>query len=314
MFHHRTPDSPAELQYPEQLNAYLTDAPDVFIWNRSTPVCDVPKIGIGNKPIDGGNYLFTSEEKDAFLAKEPGAEKFFHRWMGSQEFIRGIERWVLWLGDANPSEIAKMPAVMDRVRAVHDFRLASKSAPTRKLADTPTRFHVENMPEGNSILIPKVSSERRRYLPMGIVGPETFCSDLVFLIPDATLYHFGVLQSLSHNAWMRQVAGRLKSDYRYSGGMVYNNFVWPDLSGSDGDQRRRAIEDAAQAILDARAQYSDSTIAEMYDPDNDFLFPTLISAHQSLDAAVESAYGVSFGGNEQKIIEYLFNIFTTTPE
>lgn len=310
LFHHRTPDSPAELQHPAQLNAYLADAPDVFIWNRSTPICDVPKIGIGNKPIDGGNYLFTPEEKDSFLAEEPGAEKFFHRWMGSQEFLRGIERWVLWLGDSSPSEVSKMPTVRSRVRAVHDFRLASKSAPTKKLAATPTRFHVENMPEGNSILIPEVSSERRRYIPIGFVGPETLCSNLVKLIPNATLYHFGILQSQFHNAWMRRVAGRLKSDYRYSGGVVYNNFPWPDVNGPSGQGPHKAIEEAAQSVLDARAQYPDSTIAEMYDPDNDFLFPALTSAHQSLDAAVESAYGVSFDGGEQQIVEHLFKLYT----
>lgn len=308
LFHHRTPDSPAELQHPAQLNAYLADAPDAFVWSRSTPVCDVPKIGIGNKPIDGGNYLFTPEEKDAFLANEPGADKYFHRWMGSQEFIRGIERWVLWLGDANPSEIAKMPTVMERVRAVRDFRLASKSTPTQKLANTPMKFHVENMPEGNSILIPQTSSQRRKYIPLGYVGPEVLCSNGVRLIPDATLYHFGILQSQFHMAWMRRTTGRLKSDYQYAANIVYNNFVWPNLSGTGGDQRRKSVEDAAQAVLDARAEYPDSTIAEMYDPDNDFLFPTLTAAHHALDTAVEQAYSVRFSGNEQSIVETLFRL------
>lgn len=307
LFHHRTPDSPAELQYPAQLNAYLADAPDVFIWNRSIPISDVPRIGVGNKPIDGGNYLFTPEEKDAFLADEPGAEKYFHRWMGSKEFIRGIERWVLWLGDANPSEIAKMPTVMERVRAVRDFRLASKSTPTQKLANTPMRFHVENTPEGNSILIPQTSSQRRKYIPLGYVGPEVLCSNGVRLIPDATLYHFGILQSQFHMAWMRRTTGRLKSDYQYAANIVYNNFVWPDLSRSDGDRHRKAVEDAAQAVLDARADYPESAIAEMYDPDNDFLFPRLSTAHSILDTAVESAYGVTFNGDEQQIVQLLFD-------
>jgi hypothetical protein len=307
LFHHATPDALAELQYPNQLNAYLADAPDVFIWNRSSPICDVPRIGIGNKPIDGGNYLFTPEEMDAFLAQEPGAAKFFHRWLGSREFLRGEERWMLWVGEAAPSEISKMPAVMERIRAVREFRLASKSAPTRKIADTPTRFHVENMPEGNSILIPEVSSERRRYIPIGFVEPDTYCSNLVKLIPNATLYHFGILHSQFHNAWMRRVAGRLKSDYRYSGGVVYNNFVWPDPSGPDGEANREAVQDAAQAVLDARAQNPDSTISEMYDPDNDFLFPALTTAHHTLDAAVEAAYGVTFNGDEQSILQFLFN-------
>ena len=153
-------------------------------------------------------------------------------------------------------------------------------------------------------------SGRARYIPIGFVGPETLCSNLVKLIPNATLYHFGILQSQFHNAWMRRVAGRLKSDYRYSGGVVYNNFPWPDVNGPSGQGPHKAIEEAAQSVLDARAQYPDSTIAEMYDPDNDFLFPALTSAHQSLDAAVESAYGVSFDGGEQQIVEHLFKLYT----
>ncbi|AHW65556.1 DNA methyltransferase [Corynebacterium glyciniphilum AJ 3170] len=307
LFHYKTPDSPAELQRPAQLNAYLADAPDAFIWNRSTPICDVPKIGIGNKPIDGGNYLFTAEEKDAFLVKEPGAEKFFHQWMGSQEFIRGIERWVLWLGDAKPSEVAKMPTVMDRVRAVRDFRLASKSAPTQKLASTPMRFHVENMPEGNSILIPQTSSQRRKYIPLGYVHPGVLCSNGVRLIPNATLYHFGVLHSQFHMAWMRRTTGRLKSDYQYAANIVYNNFVWPDTDDSTTER----IEAAAQAVLDARAEYPDSTISDMYDPDNDFLYPALTKAHQQLDDAVEAAYGIDSGGDETVIFEHLMELYTS---
>lgn len=306
LFHHKHPDSPAEVREVDQLNAYLAAAPDAFVWSRSRPLCDVPKIGIGNKPIDGGNYLFTAEEKDAFLVKEPGAEKFFHQWMGSQEFIRGIERWVLWLGDAKPSEVAKMPAAMDRVRAVRDLRLASKSAPTQKLASTPMRFHVENMPEGNSILIPQTSSQRRKYIPLGYVYPEVLCSNGVRLIPNATLYHFGVLHSQFHMAWMRRTTGRLKSDYQYAANIVYNNFVWPDTDAATSDK----IEAAAQAVLDARAEYPDSTISDMYDPDNDFLYPALTKAHQQLDDAVEAAYGLDSGGDETVIFEHLMELYT----
>lgn len=308
LFHHTTPDSPADLQHPSQLNAYLADAPDVFIWNRSTPICDVPRIGIGSQPIDNGNYLFTPAERDAFLAREPMAEKYFHRWLGSQEFLQGKDRWVLWLGEVTPSDLRQMPLSRERINAVREFRLQSKRPQTLKAAERPQHFGTEIIASSNSILIPEVSSQRRKYIPIGFVGPDTFCSNLVRLIPDATLYHFGILQSQFHNAWMRRVTGRLKSDYRYSGGVVYNNFIWPDLSGPDGEQRRKAIENAAQAVLDARAQYPNSTIAEMYDPDNDFLFPALTSAHRALDAAVESTYGVSVNGDEQQILSHIFRV------
>lgn len=161
------------------------------------------------------------------------------------------------------------------------------------------------MPKGNSIVVPKVSSERRRYIPMGFVGPETLCSDLVFLIPNASLYHFGILQSQFHNAWMRTVAGRLKSDYRYSGGIVYNNFVWPEPTAS----QREEVERCAQAVLDARDAQEGATLADMYDPKNETFFPELMAAHKALDAAVEAAYGIDFGGDEEKIVAHLFNLY-----
>ena len=211
----------------KNINAYLVDAPNVFIESRKKPLCDVPEIGIGNKPIDGGNYLFTEEEMRAFVEREPRSEKYFRKWLGSDEFINGYFRYCLWLGDADPQELVKMPLVMERVKAVRNFRLASKSAPTQKLAETPTRFHVENMPSGNYILIPEVSSEKRRYIPMGFISPDILCSNLVKLIPGASLYHFGILTSSVHMAWTRAVCGRLKSDYRYSKDIVYNNFPWP---------------------------------------------------------------------------------------
>ena len=305
LFVHATPDAAEEEAAVGNINAYLADAPDAFIWNRRKPLCEVPEMGIGNKPIDGGNYLFSDEEKDGFLKLEPGAAPYFHRWVGSREFLHGDHRWCLWLGDAAFSELKQLPRCCERIQAVRDYRSASKSAPTRKLAEKPARFHVENMPEGNSIIIPKVSSERRRYIPMGFIGPETFCSDLVFLVPNATLYHFGVLQSQTHNAWMRTVAGRLENRYRYSAGVVYNNFVWPEPD----DAQRARIEEYAQAVLDARAAHPDATLADMYDPGNDFLFADLMKAHAGLDAAVEAAYGVDFGGDEEKIVAHLFKLY-----
>ena len=303
LFHHANPDAPEEVSNPANINAYLSAAPDVFVWNRSKPLCDVPSIGIGNKPIDGGNYLFKDDEKKAFLAVEPKAAEYFHKWLGSNEFLNNCPRYVLWLGDKSEEELADLPCCRERVENVRQLRLASKSAPTRKIADTPTRFHVENMPEGTSILIPKVSSERRRYIPLGFIGPETFCSDLVFLIADASVYQFGVLHSQFHNAWMRTVAGRLKSDYRYSGGVVYNNFVWPNPTS----KQREAIEACAQAILDTRDNYPDKSLANLYDPDK--MPADLLAAHRALDAAVEAAYGVNFDGDEEKIVAYLFKLY-----
>ena len=305
LYHYPDINGEPEVSHPERINAYLKDAPQVFVWNRSQPLSDVPEMGIGNKPIDGGNYLFTPEEKVEFLASEPEAEKFFHRWYGAQEFLNGSERWVLWLGGASPAQLRAMPHALQRVQNVKELREASKSGPTQKLATTPTRFHVENLPKGNSLLMPKVSSERRRYIPVGMVGPNDFCSDLVFLVPDASYFHFGVLQSRLHNAWMRMVAGRLEGRYRYSAGVVYNNFVWPVVT----KDQEREIADMAEAVLKARELYEEATIAQMYDPDHDWLYPDLTAAHQTLDAAVERAYGIEPGGDDKATVERLFQLY-----
>ena len=272
-------------QIVHNINGYLLDAEDVFVESRSKPLCDVPEIGIGNKPIDGGNYLFTKEEMEEFLSKEPATKTYFKPWYGSQEFINRCPRYCLWLGDCPPNELRKMPECMKRVEAVRQFRLESKSAGTRKLADTPTRFHVENMPKGTYVVIPEVSSEKRKYVPMGFMTPDILCSNLVKIVPDATLYHFGVLTSNVHMAWMRSVCGRLKSDYRYSKDIVYNNFPWP----SPTDEQKAKIEQTAQAILDARAMYPDSSLADLYD---EVTMPKeLRRAHQQNDRAVWEAYG-----------------------
>ena len=272
-------------QIAENINGYLLDADNVFVESRNKPICDVPEIGIGNKPIDGGNYLFTEEEMQEFVEKEPASKKWFKPWYGSQEFINRKPRYCLWLGDCPPNELRKMPECMKRVNAVWQLRLESKSAGTRKLADTPTRFHVENMPKGTYIVIPEVSSERRKYVPMGFMSPDILCSNLVKIIPNATLYHFGILTSNVHMAWMRAVCGRLKSDYRYSKDVVYNNFPWPTPT----DEQKAKIKETAQAILDARALYPDSSLADLYDETT--MPPELRKAHQQNDKAVMRAYG-----------------------
>ena len=288
------------------INGYLMAAPDIYVESRTKPICDVPGIGIGNKPIDDGNYLFTKEELNDLIKKEPLSEKYFRPWYGSEEFINGKKRFCLWLGDCTQSELFQMPECMKRVQAVREFRLASKSPGTQKIADKPTRFHVENMPKDNYIVIPEVSSEKRRYVPMGFFTPDILCSNLVRIIPSATLYHFGVLTSSVHMAWMRAVAGRLKSDYRYSAAIVYNNFVWPELGALSA--LREKIAQTAQAILDARAKYTDCTFAQMYG-DKMYLFPELVAAHQANDRAVLASYDLAPDTPEHEIVAHLFKLY-----
>ena len=270
----------------ENINAYLVDAVSVFIIGRNKSLSKVPAIGIGNMPVDNNQYLFDEREKEEFVKKEPAAEKYFHLWYGSREFINRSPRYCLWLGECTPAELKKMPECMKRIQAVHDFRASSKRAATAKAADKPTRFMTENMPKSNYIVVPKVSSERRRYIPMGFFTPDIMCSDLVFLMPEATLYHFGILESNVHMSWMRAVCGRLKSDYRYSKDIVYNNFPWP----SSTPEQKEKIEKTAQGILDARDLYPDSSLADLYDP---LTMPSeLRKAHQLNDKAVMQAYGM----------------------
>ncbi len=286
------------------INAYLMDAPDIFVGSRQQSISDVPSIGIGNKPIDGGKYLFTKEEMDNFIKIEPKATHYFKPWYGSEEFIHQKPRYCLWLGGCSPSELRQMPHCMKRIEAVREIRLASSSAGTRKLADRPTRFHVENMPDTNFIIVPKVSSEKRRYVPMGFMSPDVLASDLVFVIPDATLYHFGILESNVHMAWMRAVCGRLKSDYRYSKDVVYNNFPWPTPT----EEQKAKIEKTAQAILDARALYPDSSLADLYD---ELTMPVeLRKAHQENDRAVMQAYGFPIKTmTESQCVAELFKMY-----
>ena len=341
----------------EHINGYLMDGPDVWVESRNKPICDVPVMGIGNKPIDDGNYLFLEDEMNEFIQKEPASAKYFRPWYGSEEFINGKKRYCLWLGDCSPTELFSLPECMKCVQAVRDFRLASKSEGTRKIADKPTRFHVENFPKGHYLVIPQVSSERRQYVPIGYLSPEVICSDKLRLIPGATLYHFGVLTSLVHMAWMRVVAGRLKSDYSYSNNIVYNNFPWPkvgEFSRVEGESVENVLDrinkidkigddenpdnpvnpvkktlhistrlnnsvcsvssvvenitQTAQAILDARAKYSDATLAQMYG-DKMYLFPELVAAHAANDRAVLAAYGLAPDTPEPEIVAHLFKLY-----
>lgn len=300
----------------QNINPYLVDAQNVILSRRRHPICMVPEIGIGNKPIDDGNYLFTLEERDTFIQKEPNSLPFFRRWLGADEFLNGHERWCLWLGNCSPAELRKMPEAMKRVQAVKAFRLASKSAPTRKLADTPTRFHVENMPGTSCILLPRVSSERRSFIPIGYIDSNTFVSDSSHVLVGASPFHFGILSSTMHNAWLRTTCGRLKSDFRYSKDIVYNNFPWPDLQdNAKCNKAKAAIEQAAQGVLNARALYQSGneacSLADLYDP---LTMPAeLTKAHQQLDAAVDAAYALNGSKkswkNDAERVAFLFELY-----
>jgi hypothetical protein len=294
---------PLEIQ-AKNINPYLVNGTDTTIPRRQNPLSNIPSIGIGNKPIDGGNYLFTTPEKEEFIKIEPQSAKWFRRWVGSDEFINNRERWCLWLGDCPPNELKQMPQALKRIEAVKKVRLESKSIPTQKLAQTPTRFHVENIPIKEYLIVPKVSSERRKYIPIGFSDSNTLSSDLLFVVSNSSLYHFGILTSEMHMTWVRYVCGRLKSDYRYSKDIVYNNYPFPENAN---DKQKQKVEIAAQAVLDTRAKYPDSSLADLYDPLT--MPPDLVKAHQALDKAVDLCYRPQPFVSELNRIEYLFSLY-----
>lgn len=297
------PDQPTVTEV-RHINPYLVESTAPAIVNRFRPLCAVPEIGIGNKPIDDGNYLFTTTERDEFIAQELRAATYFRRWLGSDEFINGTERWCLWVGECPPNVLREMPLVMERVENVRRFRQGRRSVPTQRLAERPTRFHVENIPSAPFLLIPKVSSERRAYIPIGFMDPETMVSDLVFVMPHATLFHFGIISSAMHMTWVRQVCGRLKSDFRYSAKLVYNNYPWPqDVS----EVHRGRVQSAAQGVLDARAAFPDATLADLYDPNA--MPPALRRAHDALDRAVDRCYRQQPFTSERQRLEFLFSLY-----
>ena len=291
------------LKVANNINAYLTDADNFFIANRRTPICNVPKIIAGNKPVDGNFLKIEASEYDSFISKEPRAKKFIKRLIGGEEFINNKLRYVLWLVNASPAEIKSMPNVLERVRCCKEARLQMKDAGARKLADTPTTFRDTLNPE-QYLVIPIVSSENRKYIPIGFLNSETIPTNQVQIIPGAGLYELGILTSNVHMAWMRAVAGRLEMRYRYSGGVVYNNFPWPTPTPA----QRARIERTAQAILDARALYADSSLADLYD---ELTMPTeLRDAHRANDRAVMDAYGLDVKTTtESTCVAYLMKLY-----
>ena len=285
------------------INGYLLDAPNVFIEKRLRPICDVPLICLGGQPIDDGNLVLTNEEKEELLAKEPQAVPLLRPFMMGKDFIERKPRYCLWLKDANPTLLRQCRQVMERVQKVREFRLGSNRESTLKAANTPTLFGAPFECSDNYIALPKVSSENRRYIPMDYLSPDIIPGDKLFCMQNASLYHFGVLLSNVHMAWTRVTCGRLKSDYSYSNTIVYNNFPWPNPS----DAQRTRIEQTAQAILDIRAKYPDSSLADLYD--EAAMPPDLRKAHQDNDRAVMQAYGFSTKMSESECVAALFKLY-----
>ena len=287
----------------QNINGYLIDAPDIFVESRPKPLCAVPPLLTGSQRIDDDNFMFTEEEKNEFIKKEPLAAKYFKLWYGADEFLYNRPRWCLYLGNCLPSELRKMKKCVEIVEAVKKYRLASKREATVKAALYPSRFGLEVIPSTNFMIVPVVSSEKRKYIPIGFMTPENFCSNQVNIIPDATIYEFGMLTSCVHMAWMRVVGGRLKSDYRYSKDLVYNNFPWCTPT----EAQRSKIEQTAQAILDVRAKYPTETLADLYD--ETFMPQDLRKAHRENDKAVMQAYGFDLTMSENEIVAELFKLY-----
>ena len=289
----------------ENISPYLLDTPTIFVESRKKPLSNIPEIMKGSIPVDNGHLIIEAEDYENFIANEPLAVKYIHRFLGAREFLHNLPRFCLWLDGVSPKELNQMPFVRERLAKVREFRLSSPKAATRNFADMPTRFMEIRQPKDNYILIPSHSSENRRYIPMGFMSPEVICGNANLMIPKATLYHFGILESNVHMAWMRVVCGRIKSDYRYSNDIVYNNFPWPNPT----DEQKAKIEHTAQAILDARAKYPDSSLADLYD---ELTMPVeLRKAHQENDRAVMQAYGfpVKSTFTESQCVAELFKMY-----
>lgn len=288
------------------INSYLAAAQDVFIPVRSKPLCDVPEMTAGNRPADGGHLIIEESDYAGFIEAEPSAIPFIKRLLGSLEFINNKKRWCLWLVGVSPSALKNMPKVLERIESCRQDRLNAPDSGRRKLAEKPTLFRETKNPD-SFVVIPEVSSERREYIPMGFLGNETICTNLLQIIPDATLYHFGVLTSTMHMAWTRTVCGRLEMRYRYSNKIVYNNFPWPEAT----EAQQEKISGLAQGVLDARALYPECSLADLYDPLT--MPPELVTAHRKLDAAVEKAYGRSFVDDAERVA-FLFEKYRELTE
>ncbi len=267
------------------ISPYLVDAPTIFIDNRTKPISDVPLMNYGSMPIDDGHLILSTEEKEAFICETPSNENLIRKYVGGEELLKNKLRFCIWMKDINPAEAKKSKSIMERIRLTKQFRESSSRPQTLKAAETPYLFGEIRQPNTDMLVIPKVSSENRKYIPISFVSPDVIVNGSALMVPNANLYMFGILISNVHNAWMRTVAGRMKSDYQYSASVVYNNFIWPNVS----IEQKAKIEQTAQAILDARAKYPDSSLADLYDELT--MPPELRTAHQNNDKAVMEAYG-----------------------
>ena len=284
------------------INGYLADAPNIAIESRSKPLCEfAPQMNFGSMPNDGGNLILSQDEKDEILAKYPNADKFIKQFMGAEEFINNKLRYCLWLVNANPSELSKIPPIMERIQKVRENRLASTRKVTNNLAQTPTLFGYIAQPNSDYIIVPRVSSENRFYVPIGFLSSEVIASDATQIIPNATLADFAILTSSVHMEWMRVVGGRLKSDYRYNISLVYNNFPFASLDEKD----KETLTATAQGILDARAEFGDCSLADLYNTKMK-LEPNLLKAHERNDQAVLKIYAVNKTATPSDIVKELF--------
>lgn len=304
IYDYDTPSSEAHIIECKNINPYLLPNATTFIRKQQKPISNVPEMRCGNKPSDGGYLILSEEEKDQIIKKYPQAEKFVKEFIGSVEFINNKKRWCLWLSGLEPSEYRGIPEISERLNKVREFRVQSTALPTQKAADTPYHFFYVSQPANNYIVIPEVSSERRKYIPTGILNENIISSNKIFLIDSSDYYLLGVLSSLMHMAWIRVVAGRMKSDYSYSGSIVYNTFPWPE---SPTAKQKETVEKAMQAVLNTRAQFPNSSLADLYDPNT--MPPALVKAHQALDKAVDLCYRSQPFPNETKRIEFLFELY-----
>ncbi len=286
------------------INPYLIEGKDIFIERKNEPICQVSKIIYGNKPTDGGNFLFTDEEKKEFLRQEPNAKKFIKPFISAHEYFSGKKRWCLWLKDIKPDELKSLPLTAEKVKKVRQSRLLSKKIATQKLADFPIQFEFTSQPNSDYILIPRHSSESRKYVPFGFFTKNDIVADSCSFVPNASLFEFGIISSLMHFVWLKVVGGRIKSDYRYSGSTVYNNYPWP-LNPTE--KQIKSIEVCAQKVIDVRKEFPDSPLAQLYDPS--YMPPKLVKAHQELDKAVDVAYRSKPFESEAKRMEFLFELY-----
>ena len=303
LFEYETMKSEPKEKEVNHINGYLVGTEDVFIENRRKPICEVPEIIFGSMPNDGGNFLFTDEEKAEFLKQEPNAEQYIKELISAKEYLNGEKRYCLWLKGADPSVLKSLPKVLERVENVKKLRSDSARKETQELAKTPTLFGEIRQSENNYILIPRHSSENRSYIPMAIFESNKIASDSCLIVTSSGTYDFGILESLQHMVWVKYICGRIKSDFRYSNNLVYNNFPWPE---NITEEQKKKVENSAQKVLDVRLQFPNSSLADLYDPNT--MPPELVKAHDELDRAVDACYGRKFTSKEDRI-EFLFDLY-----